>query len=158
MQCNPRAAALCLVASTFMSAAAAAGEALCSLCGRRAPCEKVCRLVKSEKQVEVVCWGERREEFCVPGPSKLRGARCEVAYDSCGVEDAEISSKPRWRIWFDWRPGGAKLYTRTRLMKRVETKTNPVQTWVAVDLCPACRAGNAAPGEPGAGAASSWKP
>jgi hypothetical protein len=119
-----------------------AGEACCAQCGRWAPCEKACRLVESEKQVEVVCWGARREEFCIPGPSKLVGVRREAVCAACeiGEEGEGVSSQPRRRVWFDWRPGCAKIQVRTKLMKRVETKSVPVREWAAVDLCPECRA------------------
>jgi hypothetical protein len=43
-------------------------------------------------------------------------------------------------VWFDWFPGGAKIYTRTKLMRKSEFVTVPSHKWVVEDLCPECTA------------------
>ena len=41
-------------------------------------------------------------------------------------------------------PGGAKIYTKTKLMKKVETVTVPSYKWVVEDMCVQCAANTAA--------------
>ena len=47
------------------------------------PCKKVCRLVCEEKKVEVVCWGCKCEDFCVPGPGCPTCEHCKCVCQTC---------------------------------------------------------------------------
>lgn len=119
------------------------GEPCCAQCGCHESCQKVCRLVCEEKKVEVVCWGAKCEKFCVPGPSKPtckhKDSVCECEDSGCGKD--EVIPTPRKLIWFEWRPKGCgKILSKTKLMKKVETKTVPSYKWVVEDLCPECQA------------------
>lgn len=133
----------------LLAVVAAADGDCCSRCGCREPCEKVCRLVCEQKKVEVVCWGAEREDFCVPCPSKAGCKRCETVCEPCETtkDDEHITSKARKFVWFEWFPKGAKTLTKTKLMKKVETKTVPSYRWVVEDLCADCRAKNSIPGD-----------
>ena len=52
-----------------------AGAGGCHRCGCEG-CQKVCRLVCDEKELEVNCWDSKCEEFCVPGHCKLGCKHC----------------------------------------------------------------------------------
>jgi hypothetical protein len=121
---------------------ARAGHGCCAHCGCTAECCKVCRLVSEEKKVEVFCYGCKCEEFCLACPSKPGCKHCECLCDECEHlenPDAPVA-RPKSFVWFDWFPGGAKIYTRTKLMRKTETVTVPSYKWVVEDLCPDCAA------------------
>ncbi len=125
-----------------------AAEPCCARCGCAAPCQKVCRLVCEEKKVEVTCWGCKCEDFCVPGPST---PGCRHGEPVClPSEAADKASAPcvqaKCFFWTEWFPSSAKVHTRKKLLKKVETRTIPSYKWVVEDLCPACAA--QAPAEP----------
>ena len=61
-------------------------------------------------------------------PAKVRSGckHCETVCENCGEDaDPKVCSKPKNFVWFDWMPGGAKIYTKTKLMKKIETVTVP---------------------------------
>ncbi len=104
-------------------------------CGGR----KVCRLVCEVKEVEVTCWACKCENFCVPGPSKVRCKHCEPACTEPGSHcPCQTSPKPKKFIWFSWCPGCAKVKTKKRLLKRTVIKEIPTYKWVVVNYCPSC--------------------
>jgi hypothetical protein len=111
----------------------------CAHCGREESCQKICRLVCEEKKVNVVCWGSKCEDFCLPGHSHRDSKHCE---DVCEVEkcnEEEVCSKPRPFIWYDWIPGCSKgIATKKKLMKKTVVKTVPSYRWVVEDLCAQC--------------------
>ena len=120
-----------------------AGAGCCDHCGCEEPCRKVCRLVKEEKKVEVVCYGMKEQDFCLPGPSKRGCQHCEPVCTDCDEKgkdkDPDVESKPRKFVWSDWIPGRAHIHTKTLLMKKTETKKIPSYKWVVEDLCEKCR-------------------
>jgi len=122
-----------------------AGEGRCTCCQQSCGCNKVCRLVCEEKQVEVICWGCQCEDFCVPGPSKKLGTHCKSVCDECGTDGAAVDcskpqSAPKRHVWAEWCPSFAKIFTRKKLMKRVEKVKVPHYKWVLEELCPQCEA------------------
>jgi hypothetical protein len=107
-------------------------------------------LVCEEKQVEVVCWGCKHEDFCLPGPS-CRGARhCETVCDTCGDKESEgICVEPQEKIWYEWIPGlSAKKYTKAKLMRGVTTIKVPSHKWVLEEMCADCVAKHQPPTVP----------
>ncbi len=111
----------------------------CAHCGGMEGCQKICRLVCEEKKVTFTCWGCKREDFCLPGPSTRGEEHCELVCDE--TDPKAPCTQPKKFIWNDWIPGGcAKVYTKTKLMKRTITKTVPSFKWVVEDLCPQCEA------------------
>ncbi len=123
-----------------------ARQCCCAHCQESCACRKVCRLVCEEKKVEVACWGCKCEEFCVPERSTKGGKHCEIVCADCGSgENGCDCSTPHAAAkrfaWFDWRPGCAKIFTKKKLMKKIETVKVPSYKWVVEDLCPKCEAG-----------------
>jgi hypothetical protein len=113
----------------------------CAHCGTAAPCRKVCRLVCEEKKVDVVCWGCKSEEFCLPCHSKPGCRHCETVCDDCAAGNPKAPhSEPKRFVWSDWFPGGARIYTRTKLMRKTERVAVPSYKWVVEDLCAECTA------------------
>lgn len=111
----------------------------CNHCRCRSTCKKYCRLVYEEKKVEVVCWGGKCEDFCLPGPSKRGCKHCEIVCDDCNNKEGVIA-KPKRFVWYDWVPGCATdIRTKNKLMKKVEIKKIPSYKWVVEDLCGDCR-------------------
>ena len=95
-------------------------------CGCAAPCQKVCRLVCGEKKVEVICWGCKCEDFCVPCHSERGCKHCETVCDNCGEDgDPRCARSRRTSSGSTGCPGCGKIYTKTKLMKKVETVTVP---------------------------------
>ncbi len=117
-----------------------AQDRCCAHCGGLEGCRKVCRLVCEEKKITTTCWGCKREDFCVPGPSVLGERHCELVCDDSSDLKAPCV-QPKKSVWNEWIPGGcAKVYTKTKLLKRTITKTVPSFKWVVEDLCPQCEA------------------
>ncbi len=140
---------LALCSQLFTTRAAHSAEPCCCSCGCAAPCQKVCRLECSEKKVEVICWGCKCEDFCVACKSQRGCKHCETVCENCGDKaDTEVCSQSKNFVWFDWMPGAAKIHTKTKLMKKIETVTVPSYKWVVEDMCPTCAA-NAAAANPG---------
>lgn len=121
----------------------------CASCGCAVPCQKVCRLETGEKKVEVICWGCKHEDFCLPGRSDRGCKHCETVCENCGDDaDPKICSKSKNFVWYDWCPGCGSVHTKTKLMKKIDTVTVPSYKWVVEDMCPQCAA-NAAAAHPG---------
>ncbi len=135
---------LLILAIVVAASQARADHGCCAHCGCTADCCKVCRLVCEEKKVEVFCYGCKCEEFCLACPSKPGCCHSECVCDDCQhCKDPDAPrAKPKRFVWFDWFPGGAKIHTRTKLMRKTETVTVPSYKWVVEDLCPECAAGS----------------
>jgi hypothetical protein len=93
----------------------------CEHCGCQCECQKTCRLICETKKVTKVTYGCECEDFCVPGPSD----RCTTC-DECGKKK------------FVYTPTCAKVRTRTKLVKKEETKEVPSYRWVVESLCGNC--------------------
>ena len=122
---------------------AMAGGGHCAHCGCQAATQKVCRLVKEEKKVELVCWGCQSEDFCLPGPSKRGCQHREIVCDDCeeNADSHAPQAKAKKFVWTDWIPGcSATVHTKKKLMKKVVTKKVPSYKWVVEDLCSQCDA------------------
>ncbi len=118
-----------------------AGEGCCTHCGCH-ECHKVCRLVCEEKKVEVVCWGCKCENFCLPTHGKEIAKHCELVCDdqACGDCHNGVQVKPKKFVWREWCPSCAKMFTKKKLMKKVITKKIPTYKWVVEDVCDKCDA------------------
>jgi hypothetical protein len=117
-------------------------DCCCDHCGCTKSCEKVCRLVCEEKKVDVICWGCKCEDFCVPGPSKPACRHCEEVCGTSGqpCDCTSPQGKSKRFLWTEWIPGCAKIYTKKKLLQKVVTKKAPGYKWVVEDLCPHCEA------------------
>ncbi len=112
----------------------------CARCGCDPGCyNKVCRLVKVERELKATCWSSECEPVCLPCCSK-RGCRhtecaCNGDKDGkggcCGPFDKKF-------VWFDYCPGSAKMRCKKRLMKKTVTKKVPGYKWVVENLCKGC--------------------
>ena len=113
----------------------------CCRCRSHGSCKKVCRLVREEKKVEIICWGGKCEDFCLPGPSKKGCKHCEEVCATCDACSKDgVSATPKTFVWYDWFPGCANdIRTKKKLMKKVVTKRVPSYKWVVEDLCGDCR-------------------
>jgi hypothetical protein len=114
------------------SGALAAGDCCCAHCGCACSGQKVCRLVCEEKKVDVICWGCKCEDFCVPGPSKPGCRHCECVCGDCSAPcDCTVPhAKSKAFVWTDWVPGCASIFTKKKLMQKIVTKTVPSYKWV----------------------------
>ena len=140
---SPRIVFSALLSAVVFCAASATTSFGCDHCGCAAQCQKTCRLVCETKKVDVVCWGCKCEDFCVPGPSKLCSKHCEMVCDECDTTpDAKgVCYQPHKFVWNEWIPGCcAKVHTKKKLMKKTITKTIPSYKWVVENLCPQCQA------------------
>lgn len=128
-----------LALSWLAGAPARAIDLFCARCGCGDSCQKTCRLVKEEKKVQVTCWGSECEDFCVPGPSKRGCKHCETVCDENDPKGPCTHSRPF--VWTEWIPADcAKVFTKTKLMKKTVTKKVPSYKWVVEDLCEKCAA------------------
>lgn len=119
--------------------AALAGDC-CQSCGNAHDCCKVCRLEPSEKKNEIVCYGVKCEDFCVGGPSKPCCQHEESVCADC-ADKSGVCTSPKRFVWTEWIPGKcSQIFTRKKLMKRIETVKTPSYKWVVEDLCPGCEA------------------
>lgn len=129
----------------------------CTQCGcKDGGCETVCRLVKSEKVIEVTCWACKCEEICIPGRSYRECKNCETVCSDCGQSAGEkhvsaaMQAKPKNVVWYSWIPGCAKSKSRKKLYRKVEKITVPSYKWVVEHLCDKCESKvEVAPIEPG---------
>jgi hypothetical protein len=126
-----------LVASAIRAHGA---DGCCAHCGCACSCQKVCRLVCEEKKVDVICWGCKCEDFCVPGHSKPGCQHCEEVCGDCDkpCDCTAPYAKPKNFVWNEWIPGCAKILTKKKLMQKIVTKKVPSYKWVVEDLCPQC--------------------
>jgi hypothetical protein len=99
-------------------------------------------LVCEEEKVEIVCWGCKCEDFCLPGPSKPSCKHCKCVCAECDEngDKTAICTKPKRFIWVNWLPSYAKIYSRTKLMRKTVTVTVPSYRWVTEELCSRCAA------------------
>src|SRR6186997_1506022 len=83
----------------------------CAHCGCSDGCEKICRLVREEKKVEVTCWGCKCEDFCVGGPSCEKCRHCKMVCENCdeNCDENAVYSKPKRFVWTEWVPGCAHM-------------------------------------------------
>lgn len=120
-----------------------AGHGCCAHCGCHDSCQKVCRLVCEEKLIEVVCWGVKCEDFCVPGPSCPKCKYCEEVCGECDEAAAKAGVCPLHKsfVWRSWcaNPCGT-IYTKKKLMKKIVKHKVPTYKWVVEDLCQHCEA------------------
>jgi len=97
----------------------------CSQCGChqvRKVCVPVCEMVKEVTfEYKCVC-----EDFCVPGPSKCVGYRCETDCDGCAH---------RVKVM---QPTCGCVHTRHVLVKVPVTKEKCVTKWVVKTICCGC--------------------
>lgn len=133
-------AALAVMLMTGLASADAFGGGCCDHCGDSRGCQKVCRLVREEKKVEITCWGVKCEDFCIPGPSCRGCTHCEEVCEDCDAK-AGVSSATKRFVWTEWIPGCATVHTKKKLMKRTITRKVPSYRWVVEDLCAGCEAG-----------------
>lgn len=127
------------VATTLAGWALAGDWCSCKFCGRNADCNKRCRLVCEEKKVEVVCWGCKCEDFCAPGCGKPGCEHCDEVCQSCADPDSKVCCEPKTFLWKEWTPfGKPKIYTKTKLMKKIEPRKVPTYKWVVEDVCEQC--------------------
>lgn len=139
--------ALVLLAVTNFVQRAHAADGCCDRCGCTDDCQKICRLVCEEKKITATCWGCKREDFCVNGRSIYAGQQCEYICDE--TDPKAPCTQPKKMVWGEWIPGGcAKVYTRSKLMKRTITKTVPSFKYVVEELCPQCEAACVVPEVP----------
>ena len=130
--------AIAAVLNSFVGSSSVLGfECPCARCGHASDCQKVCRLVTETKKVEVICWGYKDEDFCVPCRSQECEQHCETACEDCD-KDSKVESQPKAFLWTRWLPTSAESYTRRKLMKRVTTKEVPSFKWVYEDICEKC--------------------
>ena len=134
----------CLIAGLIATClfGAASPQTKCARCGAVAPCKKVCRLVCEDKKVEVVCWGCKCEDFCVPGPGCPGCEHHKCVCESCDEGKASnVCSEPKTFVWRNWCPSFAQMYTKTKLMRRTEVVKVPTYKWVTEDVCCNCACG-----------------
>jgi len=98
----------------------------CDHCGCHQNCKKYCRLVCGTKTETKTVYSCESEDYCVPGPSKKCGVKCE-----CDCE----GHKHRTTIW---KPTCAKVRTRTNLVKKEIKKEVPDYKWVVEEICRGC--------------------
>jgi hypothetical protein len=142
LQLLTRIAFAILLLSVWASNSLADDGCCCAGCGCSCNCQKICRLKEEEKKVEIVCWGCKCEDFCVPYCSERGCKNCDTVCEACGDKESEgICVEPKRHVWHDWLPGcGAQVYTKHKLMRGVQTKKVPSFKWVVEDLCPECTA------------------
>jgi hypothetical protein len=119
---------------------ASAGDGCCAHCGCNTHCRKVCKLVEEEKEVEIVCWGSKCEDWCIPGPSCPGCKHCKMVCVDCekNCDCHEPHATPKKFVWRDWVPGCASVHTKKKLMKKVVKEKVKSFKWVVEDLCPEC--------------------
>jgi hypothetical protein len=117
-------AAMLLVALLFGSTAHA------QQCSKKA----ICTLVKTTKKVEVVCYGCKCEDICIPGRAKKGcthggGCRdCAARGKSCSCDQKPIC---KFR-WTEWTATTSKSKTRKKLVKYIVVREIPSYRWVIV--------------------------
>lgn len=98
----------------------------CDRCGSCEGVWRVCVPVPVEREETKVCWTYRREEVCIPGPSRYCGKTCE--HDACGCWWKEI-----------WKPTCARVIPKHVPVKREVTRKVPGVEWQVRERCCHCR-------------------
>ena len=129
----------------------------CRQCGCQDAVQKVCRLVREDKKVQVTLWGSKEEDFCLPGPSCPQCEHSELVCGNCHQssaaskqsddkakqdkpKDENVLTRAKRFVWTNWNPGDCgEVFTRKKLMKKTITKTVPGYKWVVEDLCTGCQ-------------------
>jgi hypothetical protein len=139
MSFNPAHYLVFTMACVAWSTVAHAGEVRCTHCGCDTACAKICRLICEEKKVEIVCFGCKCEDFCIPGPSRASCKHCEAVCDVCDKNDPKSPvTRPKRLVWTEWIPGCATVHTRKKLTRRTVSNTIPSYKWVVDVLCNGC--------------------
>lgn len=120
---------LSLAAVALLATTAWAGDC-CERCGCESCCRKVCRLVCESKKVSTTVYDCECEDFCVPHRSECIGTKCECEPRCCDC--------PKCHEAKIYRPTCADIHTRTKLIKRTETKEVPSYKWVVETVCDHC--------------------
>jgi hypothetical protein len=112
----------------------------CCKCGCDRGCDKVCRLVCEEKKVNIICWGCKCEDFCLPCHSHRGCKHCENVCDEDACDpDAPCAQAKPW-VWYDWDPScKSHIYPKKRLMRKTVVKTIPWYKWEVEELCCECQ-------------------
>jgi len=131
---------LFIVATSYVTMA---GHRGCQHCRRSCPCQVVCVLKCEIKEVELTCWSCKCEDFCIPGPSRIKCRHREnvcaegcCSNDRCNCDQPKVV--PKKFVWFDWCVGRAEVAQRKRLMKKTVTKKVPSYHWEVQELCRRC--------------------
>jgi hypothetical protein len=106
----------------------------CDHCGCDCGCRKVCHLKLDKKKVTKVEYSCECEDFCVPCKSECVGHKCECECKPglCGCMKEKCCSKPVYR------PTGATVYTKKKLVKKEVSKEVPVYKWTVETICDGC--------------------
>lgn len=118
-----------LVVALLLSNASGGGlsdRSCCDQPGERCNHGAVCKLVRTTKTIETVCYGCESEKICIPGPSQRCGT-CRQQACRCDCRSL--------LVWTKWIPGCAQVVRRKTLKKYVVTKEVPSYKWVVVPAC-----------------------
>ena len=99
-------------------------------------CDKVCKLVKSEREITAIAYGSRCKDICVTScGSKCTETEC-VKAGECSCDGCEVGGVATIR-YSTGEPGCANVKSVKQLVKYEVRKTVPVWTWEIVDAEPA---------------------
>lgn len=119
--------------SMALALAARAMADCCEHCGCDCGCRKVCHLKCDVKKVTKVEYSCECEDFCVPCRSEKVGYKCECHCKECLLGCREhCCEKPVYK------PTGAILHTKKKLVKHEVTKEVPTYKWVVETVCDDC--------------------
>lgn len=116
-------------------------DGCCDRCGSSDGVRRVCLPKAIEREVTKVCWSYRREEVCIPGPSRYCGKTCE--HDACGSWWREI-----------WQPTCARVIPKHVPVRREVTRKLPGVEWQICERCCHCRRAGEPPLSPPPGPSS----
>ena len=99
----------------------------------------ICTLVKTTKKVQVVRYGYKCEDICIPGRAKkgcTQGGGCRDCV--ARGKNCSCGQKPSGKFrWTEWTSTTAKSKTRKVLVKYLVVKEIPSYEWVVVKPRPA---------------------
>lgn len=105
----------------------------CEHCGCDCGCRKICHLKCDVKKVTKVEYSCECEDFCVPCRSEKVGTKCECHCKQCLLGCREhCCEKPVYK------PTGAVVHTKKKLIKHEVTKEVPTYKWVVETVCDHC--------------------